>query len=106
MELEKRIDKLILALMANYKKFSTSSNSPQIRFECRPGKVYIRIMMLYVESGTGSVHAFVHKENGSLLKPASLKQPAKGERYWLLDEQSFQQCLQNADWAGSYLYKR
>jgi hypothetical protein len=37
-------------------------------------------------------------------KPASVKSPAKGERYNLLIIESRERMLQNCDWAGGYLY--
>jgi hypothetical protein len=39
-------------------------------------------------------------------KPASFKAPAQHARYHLLDDSSFEACLHNCDWAGSYLYLR
>ena len=56
------------------------------------------------KNGT-SVHAFVDKTTGNLLKAASWKAPAEGPRYFLLDDIDFKRCLQSADWAGHYLYK-
>ncbi len=53
-----------------------------------------------------SVHAFVARQTGTVYKPASWKAPAKHARYQLLDDQSFETCLHNCDWAGSYLYMR
>ena len=35
----------------------------------------------------------------------SHKSPAKGVRYNLLEEESRDNCLKYADWAGGYLYK-
>jgi len=53
-----------------------------------------------------SIHAFIDKKTGEVFKPASFKAPAKGARYNLLliDDRSW--LLKNADWMGSYLYKR
>jgi hypothetical protein len=52
-----------------------------------------------------SVHCFIDKETGSVLKSASWKSPAKGERFNLLDDKSREECYRRADWASSYLYK-
>ena len=54
--------------------------------------------------GQRSVHAFVDKKTGEVYKSASWKAPAKGVRFdlRLIDDREF--LLQNADWAGGYLY--
>jgi hypothetical protein len=39
-------------------------------------------------------------------KPASIKSPAKGVRYDLRLIKDREWLLENADWAGSYLYIR
>lgn len=54
----------------------------------------------------GSVHAFVDKVSGAVYKPASWKAPAKHVRYQLLDDASFNKCMEVADCYGSYLYMR
>lgn len=53
-----------------------------------------------------SIHAFVDKNTGEVYKSASWKSPAKGVRFNLMDSVSRENCYRNADWAGSYLYKR
>lgn len=53
-----------------------------------------------------SIHAFIDKTTGSVLKPSSWKSPAKGVRYNLMDSVSRENCFRSADWAGSYLYMR
>jgi hypothetical protein len=69
------------------------------------GRKYHKIIM--IDSGKGrSVHAFVDKKTGSLLKSASWKAPAKGERYNLLIIKDREWLFENADWASAYLYKR
>ena len=56
-------------------------------------------------SGSRSFHAFVDKKTGELYKSASFKAPAKGVRFDLriIKEREF--VLENADWAGGYLYR-
>lgn len=60
----------------------------------------------------GSVHAFVERRTGKLVKPAGYKQPAKlsnGElqsKFELLSPSGFAKALASADWAGGYLYLR
>ena len=63
--------------------------------------VGVLVELLYV---TPSIHAFIDRQSGSVYKPASWKAPAKHVRYNLLDDVSYETCLHNADWAGSYLY--
>jgi hypothetical protein len=57
-------------------------------------------------AGSRSVHAFVDKKTGSVYKSASWRGPAKGERCNLLIIKEREWALENADWAGSWLYRR
>jgi len=69
------------------------------------GRKYHKLIM--VDNGGGrSVHAFIDKQTGSVLKSASWKAPAKGERYNLLIIKEREWLFENADWSGSYLYRR
>ena len=52
-----------------------------------------------------SIAFFVDKKTGDVYKPASIKAPAKGVRYRLLDEASREEAMKRADWSGAYLYK-
>ena len=74
------------------------------------GRKYHKIVMV-IDNGAGrspsrSCHAFVDKKTGSVLKSASWKSPAKGERYNLLNIEQREWLLQNADWSGGYLYAK
>ena len=69
------------------------------------GRKYHKVMQC-VDGQTESVHAFIDKKTGSVFKPASIKAPAKGERYNLLLIKDREWLLENADWSGSYLYLR
>jgi len=51
-----------------------------------------------------SVHAFVDKKTGEVYKSAGWKSPAKGVRYDLRLIEEREWLLENADWAGGYLY--
>lgn len=53
-----------------------------------------------------SVHAFVDKKTGEVYKSASWKSPAKGVRFDLRIIEQREWLLENADWAGGYLYRR
>lgn len=69
------------------------------------GRKYHKIIMVDC-GGSRSVHAFVDKKTGSVLKSASWRAPAKGERYNLLIIKDREWLLENADWAGGYLYAK
>jgi hypothetical protein len=73
-------------------------------FTVESGRKYHKIMMS--ANGSRSVHAFVDKKTGEVYKPASIKSPAKGVRYDLRLIKDREWLLENADWAGSYLYAR
>ena len=59
----------------------------------------------------GSVHAFVEKATGLLIKPAGWNAPAKwgnelASKYDLSDEMEFTIAVHDAHFAGGYLYAR
>ena len=68
------------------------------------GKKYHKVIM--VANGSRSVHCFIDKKTGSVYKGASWRGPAKGERCNLLIIKEREWALENADWAGSWLYRR
>jgi len=68
------------------------------------GRKYHKIIM--DANGSRSVHAFVDKKTGQLYKSASWKAPAKGVRFDLRIIEQREWLLENADWAGGYLYAR
>jgi len=72
-------------------------------FTVESGRKYHKIMMS--ANGSRSIHCFVDKKTGEVYKPASIKSPAKGVRYDLRLIKDREWLLENADWAGSYLYK-
>jgi len=69
------------------------------------GRKYHKVMQC-IDGQTESVHAFIDKKTGSVFKPASIKAPAKGERYNLCLIKDREWLFENADWSGSYLYLR
>ena len=74
-----------------------------IDYVIESGKKYHKVV--FIDGGGGrSVHCFVDKQTGSVLKSASWKAPAKGERYNLLIIKEREWLFENADWAGGYLY--
>ena len=68
------------------------------------GRKYHKIIM--DANGSRSVHCFIDKQTGSVLKSASWKAPAKGERYNLLIIKEREWLLEHATWHGDYLYRR
>jgi len=71
-------------------------------FIVESGRKYHKIIMDI--NGSRSVHAFVDKKTGEVYKAASFKAPAKGVRYDLRIIEQREWLLENADWAGEYLY--
>lgn len=74
------------------------------------GRKYHKVIMV-IDNGpdrspSRSSHCFIDKKTGSVLKSASWKSPAKGERYNLLNEESREDILQNASWCSGYLYAK
>ena len=72
------------------------------KFYIESGRKYHKIIM--DADGSRSVHAFVDKKTGEVYKSASWKSPAKGVRFDLRLIEQREWLLENADWAGSYLY--
>ena len=73
-------------------------------FTFESGKKYHKVIMN--AAGSRSVHAFIDKKTGEVYKSASWKSPAKGVRYDLRLIEQREWLLENADWAGSYLYAK
>lgn len=103
--LNQRIINLTNALCENFaKQYGNDKyyHPDCLTYEVVSGTKYYKVVML--QGGSRSVHAFIHKQSGTVYKPANWKSPAKHVRYNLLDDVSYEQCLKNADWAGGYLY--
>ena len=69
------------------------------------GRKYHKIHM-FINNRLDSIHCFIDKKTGEVYKPASIKAPAKGVRYDLRLIEHREWLLENADWAGGYLYAR
>ena len=80
-------------------------NSDPYKFYIESGRKYHKIVM-ETESQSRSVHAFVDKKTGDVYKAASFKAPAKIVRFNLCIMSDREWLLENADWAGGYLYVR
>ena len=103
--IEERIQQLCDTLQEKFYKQYNSS----VAYEIKRGVKYYKIIHV-CSPGTRyegrSVHAFVARQTGTVYKPASWKAPAAHARYQLLDDQSFETCLHNCDYAGAYLYMK
>ena len=75
------------------------------KFTIDTGRKYHKVMMT-TDGNSRSVHCFVDKKTGEVYKAASYKAPAKGVRFDLRLIEQREWLLENADWAGSYLYVR
>jgi hypothetical protein len=76
-----------------------------IDYVIESGRKYHKIILID-GSNSRSVHAFIDKKTGEVYKSASWKTPAKGVRFDLRLIRDREYLLQNADWAGGYLYSR
>jgi len=94
-------DVLVEALLLDFKRGSSLKYS----YEVEEARKYLKIWMI-TESGSRSIHAFIDRKTGDVYKPASIKAPAKGIRYNVLDQASRDLMLSRANWAGGYLYAR
>ena len=106
--IEDRIDGLISKLIRSFEK-AYPGRYGDMTFEINKGNKYYKIMEVTSSMGcinSRSVHAFVSRQTGAVYKPAGWKSPAKHVRYNLLDDASYAKCLEQADWAGGYLYIR
>ena len=83
--------------------------APVYKFVIESGRKYHKIIMEVPNNNrppSRSVHAFVDKKSGDVYKAASFKAPAKHVRFNLCIISDREWLLENADWAGGYLYKR
>lgn len=106
-----RIETLVKALDAAYLTYDAQRGIPNttpVTFALDRSFNGRRNYRIVMQRGgkTQSVHAFVDKDTGDLLKAAGFKAPAKGARGNLLDDEDFARILRVCDWSGSYLYVR
>ena len=100
------------ALVDNFKSRNKGKvggyDAPVYNFVIETGRKYHKIIMEVPNTNrppSRSVHAFVDKKTGDVYKAASFKAPAKHVRFNLLLINDREWLLENADWAGGYLYK-
>jgi hypothetical protein len=79
-------------------------NGVDVEFYLESGRKYYKLIC---KNGISrSVHCFINKTTGDVLKSASWNSPAKGVRYNLLDGNSRELCYSKCDPFGGYLYQR
>ena len=78
------------------------SGKSDIDYTIETGKKYHKLIM--VNNVSRSVHAFIDKKTGEVYKAASWRGPAKHVRFDLRLIKDREWLLENADWAGGYLY--
>ena len=81
------------------------SGKSDIDYTIETGKKYHKVILVN-GGGSRSVHCFIDKNTGSVLKSASWKSPAKGVRYDLRVITDREYVLANCDWSGGYLYAK
>ena len=101
------------ALVDNFKSRNHGKvggyDAPVYKFYPEEGRKYFKIIMEvpnHNRPASRSVHAFVDKKTGEVYKPASFKAPTKIVRFNLCIMSDREWLLENADWAGGYLYVR
>lgn len=119
-EYVERLNQAQLVLAEQYPHLLNDDGSLREYFDVDPeatgaGK-YVRVVRMEPSwrDGTiraGSVHAFVEKATGKVMKPGGWKSPQREKnglavRYDLTDDESRQKMLATLDTYGSYLYKR
>ncbi|MGO1385684.1 MAG: DUF7717 family protein [Arachnia sp.] len=78
--------------------------------EINAGRVYDKIVIRDKNGRGGSVHAFVQRTTGDLIKAASFKAPQKtaagglAVRFHLAEPEGMAEAIRLADPYGSYLY--
>jgi len=97
-------DALEMNFKQRYNAVVAGREASVYKYEIETGRKYHKIIM--DANGSRSVHAFIDKKNGDVFKPASFKAPAKHVRFNLCIMSDREWLMENADWAGSYLYMR
>ena len=101
------------ALEMNFKQRNhgivAGREAPEYKFVIESGRKYHKIIMEVPNTNrppSRSVHAFIDMKTGEVYKPASFKAPAKHVRFNLCIISDREWLLENADWAGGYLYMK
>ena len=107
-EIQQKLDRWNQALRESWAKKYSEANVERDapHYEFTVGPKWIKV--IYCPRGTRSSEAFVDPENGDVYKAANWNKPAKGARFNLLDEGSFERMLAGVMKCphGGYLYVR
>lgn len=98
-------------------EFATKLNEVHTKyiFTVEYGQKYDKIIQKFKDSAhirhNGSVHAFIERATGKLIKAATWKSPQRDKdglayRYDISTPEKLQQAINISDPYGSYLYKR
>jgi len=103
-----------IAIAVNFAHDLSEKFTGEQIFYVEKGRRFDRIVVesaLY-GSNNRSVHAFVERATGDLIKAASWKAPQKNAdgtfavRYNLATEEGYKDALEASNWSGGYLYAR
>lgn len=80
-------------------------------YEVEYGRKFDKIIQRYKQYESRSVHAFIERETGKLIKASGWNAPQRDKdglayRYDLSTPEGFDKALNDSDPYGSYLYKR
>lgn len=91
-------EKFAKALDSKFESHSVSTTS---------GRKFDRVVISHPHAPlNASVHCFVERETGNIMKAAGWKAPAKDARFNISTDAGFADTVELADPYGSYLYKR
>lgn len=98
-----RIMQLLEAVREDYRRLHRLEKLPpdDLTFDVIKRRKYLAIFTTI--RGNKSIHCFIDM-HGYVFKPESNRNPAKGARYCLMNDESLKKCLRKATWTKSYLY--
>lgn len=99
--LDYRVKKMISIVTEKFRQQYPNNKQPE--WDSVDGRKYIRIFRIE-HDGTRSIWCFINPQTGAVLKPASWKGPAKGVRYNIMDDTSYETMCRRIDPHGSFLY--
>jgi len=78
---------------------------PGYTYAVKSGRKYDKITVQHSFNGGQSVHAFVNRENGDVLKAEGWNKPAQGARGNVATFEGLKDITERADKFGGYLYR-
>ena len=100
----------MLDITAEYATALTEKHNDYV-FTVEYGRKFDRIVTTHMKHPQRSVHGFIERDTGKLIKPAGWNAPQRDKdglayRYDLSTQEGFDTALTDSDPHGSYLYKR